>query len=153
MVVATVGSELWDGEKVKKTSVGGVSSTGVLCDGLMLGWSGGGAGTAVLLPDAFNPGDPCRRSRPRLDGAAAASPAAAPVAKSTGPGVDYRAFEKKLSKEEKKRRSPPSAPRRRPPRRLAGTSEATKTSRDGTRLGVENAERHRPNRSKEKNFH
>ena len=100
VVVAAVGSELRDPEKVKKTSVGGVSSTGVLCDGPMLGWSGGGAGTAVLLPDAFNPGDPCPRSGPRLDGAAAASPAAAPVAKSTGPGVDSL-FEKKLSKEEK----------------------------------------------------
>ena len=101
VVVACVGAELRDGEKVKRAPVGGVTSEGMLCDGPMLGWSGGGAGTAVLLPDAFNPGDPCPRSRPRLDGAAAASPAAAPVAKSTGPGVDSL-FEKKLSKEEKK---------------------------------------------------
>ena len=101
VVVATVGAELRDGATVQKTAVGGVSSTGMLCDGPMLGWSGGGAGTAVLLPDAFNPGDPCPRSRPRLDGGSAAEPAAAPVAKSTGPGVDSL-FEKKLSKEEKK---------------------------------------------------
>ena len=101
VVVATVGAALRDGETVKKTAVGGVSSTGMLCDGPMLGWSGGGAGTAVLLPDSFNPGDPCPRSRPRLDGGSAAEPAAAPVAKSTGPGVDSL-FEKKLSKEEKK---------------------------------------------------
>lgn len=98
MVVATVGAELKDGEKVKRAPVGGVMSEGMLCDGPMLGWAGGGAGTAVLLPDTFKPGDKPPGSRPRLDGGGGGDVA---VAKSTGPGVDAL-FEKKLSKEEKK---------------------------------------------------
>ena len=49
MVVATVGAELKDGDKVKRAPVGGVMSEGMLCDGPMLGWAGGGAGTAVPL--------------------------------------------------------------------------------------------------------
>ena len=105
VVVATVGAALRDGETVKKTAVGGVSSTGMLCDGPMLGWAGGGQGTAALLPERFAPGDAPPSSRPRADGAAEsfadASSPAAPVAKSTGPGVDAL-FEKKMSKEEKK---------------------------------------------------
>lgn len=102
MVVATVGAELKDGDKVKRAPVGGVMSEGMLCDGPMLGWAGGGAGTAVLLPDTFKPGDTPPRSRPRLDGGSGGDDApAAPVAKSTGPGVDAL-FEKKMSKEEKK---------------------------------------------------
>lgn len=103
MVVATVGAELKDGEKVKRAPVGGVMSEGMLCDGPMLGWAGGGAGTAVLLPDTFKPGDKPPGSRPRLDGGGGGGgdAPAAPVAKSTGPGVDAL-FEKKLSKEEKK---------------------------------------------------
>ena len=44
MVVATVGAELKDGDKVKRAPVGGVMSEGMLCDGPMLGWAGGGAG-------------------------------------------------------------------------------------------------------------
>jgi tRNA-binding EMAP/Myf-like protein len=102
VVVATVGASLSDGETVKKTTVGGVSSQGVLCDGPMLGWSGGGAGTAVLLPDTFNPGDQCPGTKPgRRDGENSTTDASAPVSKSTGPGVDAL-FEKKLSKDEKK---------------------------------------------------
>ena len=103
MVVATVGAELKDGEKVKRAPVGGVMSEGMLCDGPMLGWAGGGAGTAVLLPDTFKPGDKPPGSRPRLGGGGGGDgdAPAAPVAKSTGPGVDAL-FEKKLSKEEKK---------------------------------------------------
>ena len=103
MVVATVGAELKDGEKVKRAPVGGVMSEGMLCDGPMLGWAGGGAGTAVLLPDTFKPGDKPPGSRPRLDGGGGGGgdAPAAPVAKSTGPGVDAL-FEKKMSKEEKK---------------------------------------------------
>ena len=103
MVVATVGAELKDGDKVKRAPVGGVMSEGMLCDGPMLGWAGGGAGTAVLLPNTFKPGDKPPGSRPRLDGGGGGGgdAPAAPVAKSTGPGVDAL-FEKKLSKEEKK---------------------------------------------------
>ena len=102
VVVATIGSELKDGAKVKKAMVGGVTSEGMLCDGPMLGWTGGGAGAAALLPVSFKPGEAPPKSRPRLDGGGAGGDApAAPVAKSTGPGVDSL-FEKKLTKEEKK---------------------------------------------------
>ena len=102
VVVATIGSELKDGAKVKKAMVGGVTSEGMLCDGPMLGWTGGGAGAAALLPESFKPGEAPPKSRPRLDGGGAGGDApAAPVAKSTGPGVDSL-FEKKLTKEEKK---------------------------------------------------
>ena len=104
-MIATVGSELKDGEKVKKASVGGVVSEGMCCDGPMLGWVGGGAGTAALLPESFNPGDTPPTSRPRLDGGGGGEGGGGggdtPVAKSTGPGVDTL-FEKKLTKEEKK---------------------------------------------------
>jgi hypothetical protein len=87
VVIATVGAELKGGEKVKKAAVGGVTSEGMCCDGPMLGWVGGGAGAAALLPETYNPGDAPPTSRPRLDGAPAAAAAAdAPAAKSTGPG-------------------------------------------------------------------
>ena len=49
-VVAKIGSTLRDGTEVKKASVGGVTSEGMLCDSAMCGWSGGGAGAAALLP-------------------------------------------------------------------------------------------------------
>lgn len=102
VVVATIGSELKDGAKVKKATVGGVTSEGMLCDGPMLGWTGGGAGAAALLPESFKPGEAPPKSRPRLDGGGAGGDAPAdPAAKSTGPGVDSL-FEKKLTKEEKK---------------------------------------------------
>ena len=102
VVVATIGSELKDGAKVKKAMVGGVTSEGMLCDGPMLGWTGGGAGAAALLPVSFKPGEAPPKSRARLDGGGAGGDApAAPAAKSTGPGVDSL-FEKKLTKDEKK---------------------------------------------------
>lgn len=101
VVVATIGAELKDESKVKKAMVGGVTSEGMLCDGPMLGWQGGGAGAAALLPESFKPGEAPPRSRPRLDGGGDGDAPAAPVAKSTGPGVDSL-FEKKLTKEEKK---------------------------------------------------
>lgn len=99
-----MGAEL-NGEKIKKASVGGVVSEGMLADPPMLGWVGGGAGAAALLPESFNPGDAPPKSRPRMDGGGdrtgGGDAAAAPVAKSVGPGVDAL-FEKKLTKEEKK---------------------------------------------------
>ena len=101
VVVATIGAELKDESKVKKAMVGGVTSEGMLCDGPMLGWQGGGAGAAALLPESFKPGEAPPRSRPRLDGGGDDDAPAAPAAKSTGPGVDSL-FEKKLTKEEKK---------------------------------------------------
>ena len=36
---------------VSKTSVGGQSSQGILCDGVMLNWNGGAAGVLVRLND------------------------------------------------------------------------------------------------------
>jgi len=52
--------------EVKEASVGGVKSAGMLCDAPMLGWSGGGAGNAALVPDSFAPGDGAPNKRPRL---------------------------------------------------------------------------------------
>jgi tRNA-binding EMAP/Myf-like protein len=104
VVIATVGALLRDGTKVAKGVVGGVPSHGMLCDAPMLGWVGGGAGTAVLLPESYNPGDQCPASKPRMengggeDSGGAATPG---VGKSTGPGVDSL-FETKLTQEEKK---------------------------------------------------
>lgn len=103
VVIATVGAELKGGEKVKKATVGGVTSEGMCCDGPMLGWVGGGAGAAALLPESCKPGDAPPTSRPRMDGGGGDGGGGgdAPAAKSTGPGVDTL-FEKKLTKEEKK---------------------------------------------------
>jgi len=53
---------------IKKQSVGGRTSEGMLCDSPMLGWVGGGAGSAALVPDSFSPGDPPPDRRPRMDG-------------------------------------------------------------------------------------
>lgn len=69
-VVATIGSEVdCNGETitVKKTNVGGIMSNGMICDSVMLGWSGGSAGTCVNLekfPD-FKIGDPSPKEKPR----------------------------------------------------------------------------------------
>ena len=41
---------------VKKTTVGGKPSLGMLCDSVMLGWAGGSAGAAVLLPASVENG-------------------------------------------------------------------------------------------------
>jgi tRNA-binding EMAP/Myf-like protein len=72
VVVATVGALVPDGAgetvAVKKASVGGVPSEGMLCDGPMLGWTGGGAGAAALLPESFPVGSTPPDKRPRMDG-------------------------------------------------------------------------------------
>jgi len=72
VVVAKAGARVPDGSggelQVKKTSVGGVVSEGMLCDPPMLGWVGGGAGNAALVPDSFALGAPPPDKRPRLDG-------------------------------------------------------------------------------------
>ena len=81
VVVATVGCELRDGTTVKKAAVGGVSSEGMLCDAPMLGWVGGGAGAAALVPETFSAGDASAsaagarlRMRPRCQARATAWP-------------------------------------------------------------------------------
>eukprot|EP00434_Breviolum_minutum_P023972 symbB.v1.2.021157.t1/scaffold1815.1/size100239/2 len=66
VVVAKVGA-LVDGVALKKSVVGGCPSEGMLCDGAMLGWSGGGSG-AALLPDSFEVGAVPPDARPRTDG-------------------------------------------------------------------------------------
>jgi tRNA-binding EMAP/Myf-like protein len=97
VVVALVGSEV-GGETVKKVAVGGAMSEGMLCDGPALGWAGGGAGTAALVPDSFAPGDEPPATRPRLGGGGAEQPTQTAI-----PAKDVEPlFAKKLSKEEKK---------------------------------------------------
>jgi tRNA-binding EMAP/Myf-like protein len=65
VVVATVGSTV-NGEVLKRAAVGGVQSEGMLCDNAMLGWTGGGAGNAALLPESCAPGSAPPEARPRL---------------------------------------------------------------------------------------
>jgi tRNA-binding EMAP/Myf-like protein len=57
-----------DGEDVvvKAATVGGVKSSGMLCDAPMLRWVGGGAGLAALLPESFAVGAPPPATKPRL---------------------------------------------------------------------------------------
>lgn len=65
VVVACVGAVI-DGEQVKKATVGGVASHGMLCSPPMLGWTGGGADGAALVPDSFAVGSRPPESRPRM---------------------------------------------------------------------------------------
>jgi tRNA-binding EMAP/Myf-like protein len=54
---------------VKKATVGGVASHGMLCDCPMLQWTGGGAGTVATVPKtSFKIGEVAPTSRPRGDG-------------------------------------------------------------------------------------
>jgi tRNA-binding EMAP/Myf-like protein len=77
--VALVGTEVED-VLVKKTSVGGVMSEGMLCDAKMLNWTSGAHGLCVQVPDSFKLGDPAPSSKPRLDGGVTpAATASAPV--------------------------------------------------------------------------
>ena len=100
VVVATIGSELKDGAKVKKAMVGGVTSEACCATAPC----SGGRAVAREPPRSSREPSPARlrQSRGLADGGGAGGDApAAPVAKSTGPGVDSL-FEKKLTKEEKK---------------------------------------------------
>jgi tRNA-binding EMAP/Myf-like protein len=70
VVVALVGAVIGgheDGEEVKKTTVGGVISHGMLCDGPMLGWGPGNKGRAAVLPESFAVGSFAPSSKPRGD--------------------------------------------------------------------------------------
>lgn len=100
VVVAPAGSSVLNDEgeliQVKKASVGGVVSEGMLCDSYMLGWKGGAKGLAAILPDSFEIGSVPPESKPRgKEAEGGNSEAIAPAA----PGL----FEKKLTKEEKKK--------------------------------------------------
>ena len=65
LVIATIGARVGD-VVVKRTSVGGVQSEGIVADSPMLGWTGGGAGNAALLPDSCAVGSAPPSTRPRL---------------------------------------------------------------------------------------
>ncbi|CAD2220652.1 hypothetical protein AGDE_00716 [Angomonas deanei] len=64
VVIACEGAVV-KGETVVKTNVKGVPSRGMVCDSTMLGWAGGGAGAAVVLPDSYAIGTRPPASRPR----------------------------------------------------------------------------------------
>ncbi|KAJ3215246.1 hypothetical protein HDU67_000662 [Dinochytrium kinnereticum] len=70
VVVATVGAVVvvdGDDVEVKKSTVGGRKSEGMLCDAPALGWKGGAAGLAVILPDEFAVGSAPPSSKPRTN--------------------------------------------------------------------------------------
>ncbi len=74
VVVATVGAtfrgESGDDEVVKKCAVGGVMSSGMLCNAPMLGWKGGDQKQAALLPASYEAGSTTfPEARPRMDAA------------------------------------------------------------------------------------
>ena len=81
---------------LKKTSVGGVMSEGMLCDSRMLGWSGGAEGQAVQIPASIEIGAPPPATKPRPNDEKQEQ--LPPIGDS-----DNCLFEKKLSKEEKKK--------------------------------------------------
>ncbi len=60
-----------EGEEVtvKRASVGGVASGGMLLDSAMVGWKGGAVGLAATVPEAagLKPGDAVPAARPRGD--------------------------------------------------------------------------------------
>jgi hypothetical protein len=98
VAVALAGSKIEkDGQEieVKKASIGGVMSTGMLCDSTMLGWAGGAAGIAAQIPESIEIGSAPPLIKPR-HGELKTSIEAAPAA-----DVEPL-FEKKLTKEEKK---------------------------------------------------
>mmetsp|Transcript_30232 Transcript_30232/g.69308 ORF Transcript_30232/g.69308 Transcript_30232/m.69308 type:complete len:189 (-) Transcript_30232:138-704(-) len=104
VVVAPVGSKIRDRDgdgfiQVKRATVGGVISMGMLCDSTMLGWAGGAKGVAVQVPDSFPIGSAPPKIKPRLDGGGPSETGNAETEVGGGEGL----FEKKLTKEEKKK--------------------------------------------------
>ena len=91
---------------VKKATVAGTTSEGMLCDSRMLGWSGGGSGAAAQIPYGIDPGSAPPATKPRPQDEEPKPPKIK---------VDPLC-EKKLTKEEKKKETttklvlPPSAP-------------------------------------------
>ena len=51
--------------EVKKAPVGGQMSEGMVCDAPMLGWKGGAAGAAAVVPDSFALGSKPPAEKPR----------------------------------------------------------------------------------------
>jgi tRNA-binding EMAP/Myf-like protein len=66
--IVPAGGSVDDGDAVlvKKTSVGGVMSHGMLCDSAMLNWTGGAKGFVQQLPDSFEIGSAPPSARPRV---------------------------------------------------------------------------------------
>ena len=67
-VIATIGASVEsEGEsiEIKKTNVGGRPSNGMVCNGPMLGWTGGDAKQAVTIPEGTPLGSAPPSSRPR----------------------------------------------------------------------------------------
>lgn len=100
VVVAPSGTTFMspDGEEhmITKSTIGGVVSEGMFCDSSMLGWSGGGKGVAVQVPNSFDIGSPPPSEKPRSDNVDI------PVEVTPAPEIKGL-FEKKLTKEEKKK--------------------------------------------------
>ena len=112
--IAVVGSFVADVE-VTPVERGGVTSQGLLCDAAMLGWAGGAAGAAVLLPTSFSPGDPAPHEKPRRAAANGEDP--------RDPNAGSEAlFGPVLSKEDKKK-----------------AAAAKKAEREARKAGVEPA--------------
>ena len=65
VVVAPVGMELEDVGVVESKVVGGVRSSGMLCDSKMCGWASTNPGLAVTLPDTFELGSEAPLQNPR----------------------------------------------------------------------------------------
>jgi hypothetical protein len=103
VVVAPIGSTVLteEGEEleIQKTTVGGVVSSGMLCDSRMLGWSGGAAGVAVQVPEGIVIGAAPPATKPRPGGGGDIAAEAAGDGGGGGEGL----YEKKLTKEEKKK--------------------------------------------------
>jgi len=98
-VVDDAGSEL----TIKRAIVGGVTSDGMICDSIMLGWVGGAHGLCVQLPDSIALGDPAPTTKPRLGGEAASAAAEAAPAEA-GPSKEDKkaaAAAKKAAMKEK----------------------------------------------------
>lgn len=66
IVVALLGAMVGD-EVVKKVTVGGEVSQGMLCDSKMLGWTGGAEGVAAQVPESFALGSRPPDAKPRGD--------------------------------------------------------------------------------------
>lgn len=65
VIVAPVGMELEDVGVVESRVVGGVRSSGMLCDSKMCGWASTNPGLAVSLPDTFELGSEAPSQNPR----------------------------------------------------------------------------------------
>ncbi|KAG8462098.1 hypothetical protein KFE25_011548 [Diacronema lutheri] len=102
IVVALVGAEV-GGVAVRRATVGGVPSEGMVCDATMLGWTGGGAGLAALVPASYAPGDAAPPTRPRLDERPPGAGAGAASEPPPGAGREVEPlFAKKPSRDDKK---------------------------------------------------